>query len=430
MVQPRKSGWQLSFFTIWSGQAFSLLGSELVQFALVWWLTESTGSATVLATATLVALLPTVLLAPFAGALVDKWNRRAVMMVADSVIAAATVGLALIFVSGEVQVWHIYAIMFIRATAGGFHWPAMQASTSLMVPEEHLSRVAGLNQVLRGSMSMLCPPLGALLLSTMALQHVLAIDVGTALLALLPLIFVSIPQPEPAAATQQREGRGSVWRDVRAGLRYVWGWPGLLLVLVMGMLANFLFNPAFALLPILITDHFRGGAFELAWAEAAAGVGVVLGGLILSAWGGFRQRILTSMMGLAAFGLGILIIGVTPQHAFWLAVGGMFVVGMAGSMVDGPLFAVLQASVAPEMQGRVFTLTLSAAKAMAPLSLAIAGPVADLFGVRIWYVVSGTVCALMGVGAFFLPALTHFEDGYGSRKGSGPTPVKVEQMPR
>jgi len=429
-MEPRKPGWKLTFFAIWSGQAFSLLGSELVQFALVWWLTESTGSATVLATATLVALLPGILLGPFAGALVDKWNRRTVMIVADTVIAAATAGLALIFAFGEAQIWHVYAIMFIRATAGGFHWPAMQASTSLMVPEEHLSRVAGFNQALHGAMGMLCPPLGALLLSTLALQHVLTIDVGTAVVAVLPLLFVRIPQPEPSAAVKVQDKKGSVWRDVREGLRYIWGWPGLFAIVAMGTLANFLFNPAFALLPILITDHFRGGAFHLAWSDAAAGTGVVLGGLILGAWGGFRRRILTSMMGLAVFGLGIVAIGLAPSHAFWLAIGGLFVVGMAIAMVDGPMFAVLQAKVAPEMQGRVFTLTHSAAKAMAPLSLAIAGPVADRFGVQIWYVVAGTACALMGVLGFFVPAIAHLEDGRGIRKGSGPAPVRVEQVPR
>lgn len=137
--------WMAPFFTVWVGGAFSLLGSQLVQFALIWWLTESTGSATVLATASLVGLLPQVLLGPLVGALVDRWSRRWVMIVADSATALATIGLALLFWNGSIQIWHVYLLMFIRSIGGGFHWSAMQASTSLMVPKEHLSRIQGLN---------------------------------------------------------------------------------------------------------------------------------------------------------------------------------------------------------------------------------------------------------------------------------------------
>ena len=145
--------WLRSFAPIWAGQAFSLLGSNLVQFTLVWWLTEKTGSTVVLATATLVALLPEVLLAPFAGALVDRWNRRRVMMVADGAIALVTLGLVALFLTNAIQPWHIYVAMFLRAVGGGFHFPAFAASSTLMVPERHLARLAGANQALRGMMS-------------------------------------------------------------------------------------------------------------------------------------------------------------------------------------------------------------------------------------------------------------------------------------
>jgi DHA3 family macrolide efflux protein-like MFS transporter len=157
----------IPFFTIWAGQAFSLVGSQVVQFALVWWLTQLTGSATVLATASLVALLPEIVLSPIAGAYVDRWNRRIVMIVADGLIALASLWLAYLFWIGATQVWHVYVILAIRAVGGSFHWPAMQASTSLMVPKEQLTRVAGLNQTLKGVLNIACPPLGALLLAIM-----------------------------------------------------------------------------------------------------------------------------------------------------------------------------------------------------------------------------------------------------------------------
>ena len=147
-TEPRPARWAPRFFAIWTGQAFSLLGSMLVQFALVWWLTQTTGSATVLAMATLVAVLPGIVIGPFAGALVDRWNRRLIMIVADSLIALVTLGLIFLYATGRMEVWHVYVAMFLRAALGGFHWPAMQSSTSLMVPKEHLARVAGLNQTM------------------------------------------------------------------------------------------------------------------------------------------------------------------------------------------------------------------------------------------------------------------------------------------
>ena len=147
-----ESGWQRRFFTVWIGQAFSLFGSSLASFALIWWITQKTGSATVLAIGTLITMLPGIFIGPFMGSLVDRWDRRMIMIVADLVGALAAAGLALLFWSGQIEVWHIYTAMFIRSIAGGFHFPAMQASTSLMVPDDQLTRIAGFNQALQLSL--------------------------------------------------------------------------------------------------------------------------------------------------------------------------------------------------------------------------------------------------------------------------------------
>lgn len=402
--------WAPPFFTIWGGQAVSLLGSQLVQFALIWWLTKTTGSATVLAIASLVGLLPQVVLGPVIGTLVDRWNRRITMMLADSVIAAATLGLALLFWSGRVEIWHIYLLMFIRSTAGGFHWPAMQASTTLMVPREHLSRIQGLNQMLQGGMNIVSAPLGALLLELLPVQGILFIDIGTALLAILPLFFISVPQPA-ASSPAVAGAKTPFWADFRQGLRYVLGWPGLVIIVIMAALINFLLNPAGALIPILVTQHFNGGALQLAWLESIMGIGVIAGGVLLSVWGGFRRRILTSMLGLLGIGVGSLLVGFTPATAYPLALAATFVMGISFPITNGPLLAAVQAVVAPEMQGRVFTLIGSAASAMSPLGLIIAGPVADRFGVQTWFVIGGIVTLGMAAAGYFIPAVMHLEDG-------------------
>jgi DHA3 family macrolide efflux protein-like MFS transporter len=411
-IDPTTGQWKVPFFAIWTGQAFSLLGSMLVQFALVWWLTQQTGSATVLAMATLVALLPGIIIGPFAGALVDRWNRRTVMMVADSSIAVATLLLAYIYWRGAMQPWHVYAIMLFRSFAGTFHWPAMQASTSLMVPKAQLARIAGLNQALNGAMNIISPPLGALLISAFPLYGVLAVDVVTALLAVVPLGFVAVPQPEQSPSPEP-VGVRSLWRDVREGFRYIWGWKGLFLVMMMATVLNLLLNPAFSLMPILITQHFQLGALQLGWMDSAWGIGVIAGGLALSAWGGFKRRIFTTMLGVVGMGVGTLLIGFSPANAFGLALGGMALTGLLNPIANGPLHAIVQDLVAPEMQARVFTVIQSLAMLMSPLGLAVAGPLADAFGVQTWFIIGGLSCLAIGIGGFFVPAIVHLEDDHG-----------------
>lgn len=408
-------GWKLPFFTIWTGQAFSLLGSSLVQFALVWYLTQKTGSATVLATATLVGILPQIFIGPLVGVLVDRWDRRRMMIFADGISALAVVVLAVLFWLGQAQVWHIYALMFLRSVAGGFHWPAMQASTTLMVPNEHLSRIQGLNQMLQGLVNIGAAPIGALLLGLLPMQGLLAIDVVTAMIAITPLLFVAIPQPERTITADetgsQSAGAGlkGMFVDFKAGLRYVFAWPGLLLILLMATIINLLLTPSGALQPILVTNHFQGGAFHLAWLESAWGVGVVVGGLLLGAWGGFKRRILTTNLGLILLGASVLGVGLLPAGGFWWSVVLMAVTGISLPIVNGPLMAVTQSIVAPEMQGRVFTLISSFASAMSPLGLIIAGPLADRLGVQMWYIIGGIVTAALGVGALFVPAIMNIE---------------------
>ncbi len=408
--ESRQSKWQFRFFTIWTGQQFSIIGSMVAQFALVWWLTKTTGSATILATATLVAMLPGVLFGPFAGAVVDRGNRRKIMIVADGLVALAAALLAYLFWSGRMQVWHVYIIMLARSIGGMFHWPAMHASTSLMVPKEQLSRVAGINQTMRGILDIVSPPLGALLLSLMPLHGIMALDVVTAAIAIAPLFFVAIPQPERRALAIATGGKPSLWQDVREGLRYVSSWPGLLLLLTMATLLNFLLNPAFTLMPLLVSKYFGGEALQLGWMHSGWGLGIVLGGLTLSVWGGFRRRIVTSLIGVIGMGLGTLAIGLTPATLFVVALVGISVAGFMNPIANGPLHAIFQAATAPEMQGRVFTLIGSLAAAMSPLGMAIAGPVADAIGVRAWFIMGGLACILMGAGALFVPAIMHLEE--------------------
>jgi DHA3 family macrolide efflux protein-like MFS transporter len=176
------------------------------------------------------------------------------------------------------------------------------------------------------------------------------------------------------------------------------------------MMLNFFVNPAMSLMPILVTRDFGGAALRLGWMNSAWGVGLVVGGLALSTWGGFRRRIVTMLMGIIGLGIGVLLVGLTPASFFPLALIGLFFGAVMNSLCNGSAFALLQQVVAPEMQGRVFTLVISLCGAVTPLSMAIAGPLADKVGVRTLYLVAGVAQIVLGAGAFFVPAIMHVED--------------------
>jgi DHA3 family macrolide efflux protein-like MFS transporter len=260
--------WKTRFFTIWGGQAISIFGSQLVQFALIWHLTSQTGSATVLAIASLVGMLPSIIFGPFIGTLVDRWNRRWIMLFSDSIVALATIILAGLFSLGFVEIWHIYLLLFVRSLAGCFQGNAMTASTSLMVPVEHLTRIQGINQMLNGGLNIISAPLGAVLLLILPLQGILAIDVVTAMFAILPMAFSQIPQPQKMDHEKFEPFSFSImWQDFTAGLNYLLRNPGLLIIGLMTVGINFTIIPAFSLLPLLVKEFFGGSAIQLGWME-------------------------------------------------------------------------------------------------------------------------------------------------------------------
>jgi MFS transporter, DHA3 family, macrolide efflux protein len=400
--------WKRRFFTIWIGQAVSLFGSNLMNFVLIWWIAQKTGSATALATASLAYVIPSVLVAPFAGVLVDRWNRRAVMVVADGVVALSTLALALLFASGQIMIWHAYVIMALRSFAGAFQFPAMASSTSLMVPEKHLTRVSGFNQMLNGGMSIIAPPIAALLLASQwPMANILMIDVFTALFGILPVLLQKIPQPP--AKEKSLASKPSFWREMREGLHYVASWRGLILLMAVASLANFLLTPSFSMLPLFVSKYMGLDEAALASINSIAGVGVILGGLVMGSWGGFKKRMLTSAFGLFGIGLGTTMIGFTQPQIFWFALAGMFIASFLQAFANAPIMAIMQSTIEPSMQGRVFTLSNTVSMAMSPLSLAVAGPIADRVGVPTMYAVSGVACILLAVGCILIPELMNID---------------------
>ena len=404
-----ESNWKRLFFTIWSGQAFSIFGSSLVEFSLVWYLTDKTGSATVLSLNMMFMLLPYLLLAPFTGALVDRWNRRLVMIIADSFIAVTTLFVMGLFYLDAVQIWHIYLVIFLRSAAGLFHYTAMQASTSLMVPENQLNRVNGLNQALKGGMNIIAPPVGALMIQVFPMHQVLMVDIITAAIAVLPLFFILVPQPQNTSS--EKVNLKNLSSDIRDGVRYARSWVGMMGLMIISLLINFVFNPINALMPLVVKKYFSGGALELSWIEMAIGVGIVVGGITLSVWGGFKKRMLTVGLCLLLTGAGFAAIGLLPPDGIWICVGIMFLIGVVLPFVDGLIYAIIQAKGSPEYQGRIMTLLTFSSKVMVPVSMIIAGPVADALGVMFWYRFGGIAIMILALAAYASPSIMRVEEG-------------------
>ncbi|MEW6085217.1 MAG: MFS transporter [Chloroflexota bacterium] len=183
-------------------------------------------------------------------------------------------------------------------------------------------------------------------------------------------------------------------------------------MIILAMILNFLLIPSAALLPLVVTKVFNGGATELGWTEALFGVGMIAGGILLGIWGGFKRRIITSFSGIIGIGIGCILIGFVPANMFYLLLSANFIIGFMQVFANGPLMAIFQSTIAPDKQGRVFSLLGAGATAMMPLSLLFSGPIADQFGIRFWYIFGGSVCILMTILSFFVPAIMNIETNH------------------
>lgn len=389
-------------FVLIGGQSVSMLGTQAVQFGLIWWLTVQTGSPTVVAGATLLALIPRALLGPLVGALVDRWDRRRIMLAADSVMAASALLLAGLFALDAVALWHVLLLLLLRGIGELFHESAMLASMSLMAPESELTRVQGVVQSIAGLLLIAAPPLGALLYAALPMPALVAVDAATALFAIVPLLVTPIPRPERTV-----EAAPSILAESAAGFRYLASRRGHLALLTMAATINLFMVPAFSLLPVLVHDE-GAGAGRLALVSASFGIGMLAGGLLLGVWGGFDRRITTVRAGLIATGLTVLGLAASPVSTLVFPLL-LATIGATTTLINGPIHAILQATVAPDFQGRIFALYGSVATLVTPIGLLLAGPIAEIAGTRTWFWTGGAVCLAVALAALVSPALAEIE---------------------
>lgn len=403
--QPLNENWKPRFFTVWSGQALSLVGSSLTQFVLVWWITQKTGSPVALATAAIMAMLPSALFSPLGGVIADRLSRRMIMITTDVITAVSMLILVGLFATDSIQLWHIYTLMFVRATMQAFQHPASAASTMNLVPGDWLDRAAGMNQTLQGVMTIAAAPLGALALAVFPIQGALMIDVVTAVLGIMPLLFFKIPQPKISQGAEAK----TMLQDLLEGVRTIRRNPGLLMLYAITGLVVLTIMPTFALTPLLVMEHFGGGVNQVAIMEGLAGIGMLLGGFFIGIWKFKTRRAVIVMI---SFGISCATVALTalaPSSLFWLAVFWWWLSGFTFSTGNAPMMVLLQKVIPNEMQGRAFSLLNMIFGLAGPLGLLIAGPMGEKFGIQTVFIVGGTLSALISFGALFLRPLRNLE---------------------
>ncbi|WP_150272835.1 MFS transporter [Paenibacillus tepidiphilus] len=387
--------WKRTFALIFSGQIFSILTSSMVQFSIIWHLTETTGSASVLMIAGLVGFLPQALLGPFIGVWLDRWNRKLTMIISDSLIAVSSLVLGAYYLWGEPSLWVVYVILFIRSAASSFHAPSFQAAVPLIAPEEQLTRVAGWHQLVFSASSVLGPALGIAVYSATSLGTVLLLDVAGALIANVMLLLVRIEQPKP-----EIDETPSFRKEFALGWRTFISAKAIVTITIVMAVFSVVFMPLAMLFPLMTLEHFGRGGYSASVIEAVFGIGMILGGGLLSVLASRWKDSTYMSISLVLIGLTCVLSGVVGSGMFWAFAVLSFFMGAAAPLFNGPYMAMIQKAYEPETLGRVLSLVTSIGLLSSPIGLALAGPVADRFGVQVWFFWSGIVVALLGVALF------------------------------
>lgn len=395
------TNWKKTFFIIWSGQGISLLTSAVLQFAIIWYITDKTNSALMLSMASLAGFLPQGILGVFIGVLIDRYSRKLIMIWADILIALGAVALALFAVGGEIPTWVIMVVLFVRSVGTAFHTPALSATTPLLVPEEKLTKCAGYSQALQSVSYLASPALAALLYAFWDLSAIIGLDVLGALIACLSVAFVKIPKLQRSESEEKK----SYWEEIKEGFTALKQAKGMMALLLVGALFVFFYMPINALFPLMSMSYFGGTAVEASIAETAFALGMLIGGVALGIWGGTKNKIATIALAIVLIGASLLVAGLLPVHGFIAFAICCGVMGLSGSLYSGVQTSLFQEKIAPEYLGRVFSLLGSFVMLAMPLGLILSGSLGDVVGVNNWFAISGVCLIAVALLNYIIPSL-------------------------
>lgn len=419
------------FALFWFGQVVSLLGTNMTGFALTIWAYEKTQSATALALVGFFFVAPLLIISPVAGALVDRSNRKLMMLLSDLASGLTTIVVLGLYATGKLEIWHLYITSAISGAFQAFQWPAFSAAISLMVPKDHLVRANSMMDLADTGAGILSPLLAGALLGFIGLQGILLIDIVTFVFAIGVLFFIFVPQPPVTQAGL--EGRGSLLSESIYGFKYILKRPSLLGLQLVFMLGNFIIGIAFAVQAPMILARTGSNELIFGTVNSVAAIGGVIGGLVMSAWGGFRRRVHGVLAGWALSGLfGTVLMGFGQGMLLWAVAG--FLGSSLTPLINGSNQAIWQSKVAPDVQGRVFSIRRLIAWVTTPLAMLIAGPLADFVlepamreggslvpvfgplvgvgpgaGMSLMFIFCGLLVVLVGLGGYLFPAVRNAE---------------------
>lgn len=386
--------WRLRFWSIFLGQALSLVGSAITQFVLLWWITDKTGSAAALATAGMAMLLPQAVLGPLGGVFADRHDRQIIMILTDLVSALCVLLLIMMFEYGNVELWQIYVLMATRSAMQAFQGPATMASVATLVPPDFVPRAAGFNQTVQGLSMVGAAPLGALLLSFVPVKYALGVDVLTAAIGISPLLFVTIPT---VISTSSRHVR--IWAQFRDGIQRIWSDRSLRGLYMLVTITTMFFMPLFTMIPLLVKSRYHGGPPQLALLESLTGVGMIIGGILVAVIA--PKRKVPWVLG--GMSLSCFLIAATawlPPELF-LVCGALWLIGASAFMLaNASLMAVLQTVIAQDFQGRAISVLTTMNAVAAPVGLAIANPLGEFLGVSWLFFVFGLSGGFVMISGF------------------------------
>ncbi len=411
------------FTIVWVGQIVSLLGTSMTGFAMTIWAYEKTNAATALALVGFFFVAPMLLASPFAGALVDRSNRKMMMMVSDIASGIASLIILILVSTGRLQIWHLYITSAFQGVFQSFQWPAYSAAISTMIPKQHYGRANGMLSLADTASNIFAPILAGSLLGLIGVSGILMIDLATFIFAIGALLFVHIPQPR--ITEEGRQARGNILKEAGFGFRYILSRPSLLALQLIFLTGNFFVGIPLAVQAAMILANTGSNEKILAYVNSAGAIGGVVGGLVMSAWGGPKRRVNAVLMGWFTAGLlGSVLMGFGRAVPIWLIAS--FIWMFLVPIVNGSNQAIWQAKVPPDLQGKVFSIRRLIAWFVTPLTLLIAGPLSDRVlepamrnsqsllatsigwligtgsgrGMALLFISGGVLAALVGIGGY------------------------------
>ncbi len=395
------SRWKKNFFTIWTGQAVSKFTSSVLQFAVVWYLTDQTGSAGVLTLAMFLGFFPQAVIGPFAGVMIDRFDRKRIMILSDALIALVSFGLVAAGWMGKLSTGLILWVLFLRSVGTAFHSPCMQAVTPQIVPEHELTRCAGYSQTLTSVSDIFSPAAAAVLYQSWSLNNVVMLDVLGACFAAATLMVSVIPKP----AAKKNTERVHVLHEAVEGFRVLQKKRGIYGLVMVSCLYTIGLMPISALFPLMSMSYFGGTSTQASITEIVFSVGFMAGSLILGIWGGTRNRVYTIVLSYILMSASLLVSGNLPASGFWIFAVCSWLMGVSGPFYWGMYTSILQSHFQAEYLGRVMSLTGSLRYLCGPMGLVLSGILSELWGAQVWFTLAGILTLLAAVLILAVPAI-------------------------